>query len=170
VLILDAREVEALLDVDALIDALGPALADLGAGRASLPGRIFAAVPERQALFGDMPAYVPSTRALVSKVVSVFPGNAGTEVPVRQAVILAFDPDTGTPGGAPGRHVRHGDPDRRLLGPGHAPAGPRGRLDAGHPGHRRPGAGARGGRDAGPAVPRGPNRQPRPGPGGRAGG
>lgn len=96
-LILDAREVEALLDVDALIDALGPALADLGAGRASLPGRIFAAVPERQALFGDMPAYVPSTRALVSKVVSVFPGNAGTEVPVRQAVILAFDPDTGTP-------------------------------------------------------------------------
>ncbi len=96
-LILSRAEVRDLLDLDALIDALGEAMADLAAGRASVPERIAALVPERDALLGAMPGYVPSLGALVSKLVSLFPRNAGTAIPTHQAVIAVFDPETGSP-------------------------------------------------------------------------
>jgi ornithine cyclodeaminase/alanine dehydrogenase-like protein (mu-crystallin family) len=95
VLVLDKREVESLLDPDALRTAVGAALADLSAGRASMPTRIAALVAERDALLAVMPAYLPSAGALTTKLVSLFPRN--TDRPTHQAVIVAFDPETGTP-------------------------------------------------------------------------
>ncbi len=83
-LVLSRAEVRELLDLDALIDALADAMADLSAGRASVPDRIAALVPERDAFLAAMPGYVPSLGALVSKLVSLFPGNAGTAVPTHQ--------------------------------------------------------------------------------------
>jgi ornithine cyclodeaminase len=97
VLLLSRREVEELLDVDELIDALARAMADLSAGRASVPDRIGAFVAERDGLLAAMPGYTPSAGALASKLVTLFPGNAGTELPTHQAVIAVFDPDTGRP-------------------------------------------------------------------------
>jgi hypothetical protein len=47
VLVLSRDEIRGLLDLDALIDALAPAMADLSAGRASVPDRIGALVAER---------------------------------------------------------------------------------------------------------------------------
>jgi len=95
VLVLDKREVESLLDPDALRAAVAAALADLSAGRASMPTRIAAQVTERDALLAVMPAYLPSAGALTTKLVSLFPRN--TDRPTHQAVIVAFDPLTGTP-------------------------------------------------------------------------
>jgi alanine dehydrogenase len=97
VLVLSRDDVRALLDLDGLIDALGLAMADLSAGRASVPDRIGALVPEREGRLIAMPGYVPSLGALVSKVVSLFPHNAGTVLPTHQAVIVVFDPETGSP-------------------------------------------------------------------------
>lgn len=94
-LVLDKREVESLLDPDALRAAVGAALADLSAGRASMPTRIAALVPERDALLAAMPAYLPGAGALTTKLVSLFPRN--TDRPTHQAVIVAFDPQTGSP-------------------------------------------------------------------------
>jgi ornithine cyclodeaminase len=94
-LVLDKREVEALLDPDALRTAVGAALGDLSAGRASMPTRIAALVAERDALLAAMPAYLPGAGALTTKLVSLFPRN--TDRPTHQAVIIAFDPETGTP-------------------------------------------------------------------------
>ncbi len=94
-LILSRSEVERLLDVDELIEALAAAMSDLSAGRASSPPRVAAQVAEREAFFAAMPAYLPSARALTSKLVSVFPQN--TTLPTHQAVIAAFDPETGEP-------------------------------------------------------------------------
>jgi alanine dehydrogenase len=96
-LILSRADVRALLDLDALVDALAKAMADLSAGRASAPDRIAALVPERDGLLAAMPGYVPSRKALVSKLVTLFPRNAGTSVPTHQAVIVVFDPATGSP-------------------------------------------------------------------------
>jgi alanine dehydrogenase len=96
-LILTRRDVEALLDLDALIDALAAAMADLSAGRASVPDRIAALVPGREAFLAAMPGFVPSAGVLMAKLVSLFPGNAGTALPTHQAVIAVFDPDTGAP-------------------------------------------------------------------------
>jgi ornithine cyclodeaminase/alanine dehydrogenase-like protein (mu-crystallin family) len=95
VLVLDKREVESLLDPDALRAAMAAALSDLSAGRASMPTRIAAIVAERDALLAAMPAYLPSAGALTTKLVSLFPRN--TDRPTHQAVIVAFDPATGTP-------------------------------------------------------------------------
>ncbi|HET6214722.1 MAG TPA: ornithine cyclodeaminase family protein, partial [Micromonosporaceae bacterium] len=94
-LVLNRVHIEALLDLDALIDALAAAMADLSAGRASVPPRIAAFVPEHDGLLAAMPGYVPSLGVLISKLVTVFPGNAGTPLPTHQAVIATFDPRTG---------------------------------------------------------------------------
>ncbi|MGZ4541466.1 MAG: ornithine cyclodeaminase family protein [Blastococcus sp.] len=96
-LVLAADEVADLLELDALIDALAPAMADLSAGRASVPDRIGAVVPEVDGRLLAMPGYVPSQGSLVTKLVSLFPRNAGTALPTHQAVIVVFDPATGTP-------------------------------------------------------------------------
>jgi ornithine cyclodeaminase len=97
VLVLARSDVEALLDLDALIDALEGAMADLSAGRASVPDRVGAMVAERSAFLAAMPGYVPSAGALVAKLVSLFPENAGSDLPTHQALIACFDPATGEP-------------------------------------------------------------------------
>lgn len=94
-LVLSRGEVEVLLDADLLRDAVGAALADLSAGRASMPTRIAALVSERDGLLAAMPAYLPTAGALTTKLVSLFPRN--TDRPTHQAVIVAFDAATGTP-------------------------------------------------------------------------
>ena len=96
-LVLSRAQTEALLDIDALIDALASAMADLSAGRASAPDRIGALVPEHKGLLVAMPGYVPSAGMLMSKLVSLYPHNAGGALPTHQAVIVAFDPGTGQP-------------------------------------------------------------------------
>ncbi|GAU70406.1 ornithine cyclodeaminase/mu-crystallin family protein [Streptomyces sp. NBRC 110611] len=96
-LVLARAEVEALLDMDALIDALASAMTDLSAGRASAPDRVAAPVPGRDGFLAAMPGFVPSAGALTSKLVSVFPHNSGTPLPTHQALIAVFDPDTGEP-------------------------------------------------------------------------
>src|SRR2546429_5016287 len=70
-------------------------MADLSAGRASMPARIAALVSERDGLLAAMPAYLPSSGALTTKLVSLFPRN--TDRPTHQAVIVVFDPANGTP-------------------------------------------------------------------------
>lgn len=96
-LVLTGPDVEALLDLDALIDALAAAMADLSAGRAPVPQRVAALVPEQEAFLAAMPGFVPSSGVLMAKLVSLFPRNAGTGRPTHQAVIAVFDPGTGTP-------------------------------------------------------------------------
>jgi ornithine cyclodeaminase/alanine dehydrogenase-like protein (mu-crystallin family) len=93
-LILSRLEVRELLDLDALVDALAAAHADLSAGKASMPPRIAALVDAHDALLGVMPSYLPSA-GLACKLVTVFPHNRDRET--HQAIICVFDPDTGTP-------------------------------------------------------------------------
>jgi ornithine cyclodeaminase len=97
VLLLSRADVESLLDPLELIDAVAQALADLSAGRASMPARVAALVEERDALLGAMPGYVPSLGALTAKLVTLFPHNAGGPLPTHQALLAAFDPATGEP-------------------------------------------------------------------------
>lgn len=96
-LLLTRGEVEELLDPDELIDAVGQAMADLSAGRASAPARVAATIAERGAITAAMPAWVAGLDALTTKLVNVFPGNAGGPYETHQAVIVAFDPANGRP-------------------------------------------------------------------------
>src|ERR671932_763909 len=93
-LVLTRAEVEELLDLDALVDALAEAHRDLSAGRVSMPPRGVALVEERDALLGVMPSYVPGT-ALACKLVTLFPQNRDRHT--HQAAIMVFDHENGTP-------------------------------------------------------------------------
>jgi alanine dehydrogenase len=91
-LVLTRADVEALLDLDKLIDALAQAHAELSSGAVSLPPRIAAFSPH--GLLGTMPAYAPSA-GLGAKLVSLFPENR--ELDTHQAAIMLFDPENGAP-------------------------------------------------------------------------
>ncbi len=94
-LVVNRREVESLIDLDELVDALAPAMVELSAGSVSLPPRIAADVPARSAFVGVMPTYLPSSESLVVKLVSVFPQNDALGLESHQAVIAVFDAGTG---------------------------------------------------------------------------
>ena len=92
-LFLSRRDVEALLDVDELMDALEAAFIELSSGRASVPPRVAAFAPG--GFLGAMPGYVGDT--LEAKLVAVFPENEVKGIPSHQALIALFDAQTGTP-------------------------------------------------------------------------
>ncbi|HEY2935595.1 MAG TPA: ornithine cyclodeaminase family protein [Gaiellaceae bacterium] len=93
-ILLTRAEVEELLDLDELVDAVADALRDLSAGRASMPPRIAALVPEQDGLLGAMPTYLPGA-GLAVKLVSLFPRNRDRST--HQAAIMVFDHANGTP-------------------------------------------------------------------------
>jgi len=92
-LVLSRSEVEELLDLDALLDALASAHSELSAGKASLVPRMGAFAGDA-GILGAMPAYAPSS-GLGCKLVTLFPGNR--DRPTHQAVIALFEAETGTP-------------------------------------------------------------------------
>jgi ornithine cyclodeaminase len=92
-LVLTRSEVEELLDLDALLDALAAAHAELSGGKASLVPRIGSRA-ERGGILGAMVGYAPSA-GLGCKLVTLFPENR--DRPTHQAMIALFDPATGTP-------------------------------------------------------------------------
>src|SRR5919199_2081548 len=93
-LFLSRSDVEELLDLDELVEALARAHVELSQGRVSMPPRTAALVPELDALLGVMPAHVPAT-ALACKLVTLFPRNRDRHT--HQALIAVFDPENGTP-------------------------------------------------------------------------
>jgi ornithine cyclodeaminase len=92
-LVLSRSEVEELLDLDALLDALAAAHAELSGGEASLVPRVGAYAGDT-GILGAMLAHAPSA-GLGCKLVTLFPGNR--DRPTHQATIALFDPATGTP-------------------------------------------------------------------------
>ncbi len=93
-LYLSQADVESLLDVDAMLEAIAKALILFSSGVTSVPPRTAARAPD--GLMGVMAGYVPGV-ALEVKLVSVFPGNHGLGVPSHQALIALFDEKDGTP-------------------------------------------------------------------------
>ena len=92
-IVLSQEEVQELLDLDELVDALAAAHVDLSAGDASMPPRI-AAFAQHDGLLGVMPAYLPSA-GLACKLVTLFPRNRDRHT--HQALICVFDEENGTP-------------------------------------------------------------------------
>jgi ornithine cyclodeaminase/thiomorpholine-carboxylate dehydrogenase len=86
-----------LLELEPLLDSLAEAFKNLSLGRASVPPRTAAMVPDA-GLLAVMPAHLPGEAGgLEVKLVSVFPGNHTRGLPSHQAVIALFDATTGSP-------------------------------------------------------------------------
>ena len=94
--VIDRATVHQLLDPAELVDAVAVAMADLSSGSASVPPRI-AAHAGAAGLLATMPAYSPGLGVLAAKLLTVYPDNVAAGHPVHQALIAAFDPETGRP-------------------------------------------------------------------------
>lgn len=96
-LILNQSDVERLLPMDACVEVMASALASLARGDAVLPLRTVMRVPKTDNFFAAMPGYVEVDGEGVfgAKLVTVFPGNQGTEFDSHQGAVLIFDNEHG---------------------------------------------------------------------------
>jgi thiomorpholine-carboxylate dehydrogenase len=92
---LDEADVRAALRWDELIVAMEEALAAFSAGRVLQPVRNMLTIEEGKRYLGIMPAV--AEEAMGAKLVSFYPGNAGTSVPTHMAMVLLFSTETGEP-------------------------------------------------------------------------
>lgn len=92
---LDEDQVRGLLRWGDLIATMESALAAFSSGRVIQPVRNMLTIEEGKRYLGVMPAVAEDAMGL--KLVSFYPGNAGTGVPTHLAMILLCRPDTGEP-------------------------------------------------------------------------
>jgi len=89
---LNEEKVRELLDIEELIPAMRGVLAEFSEGKWRQPLR--GVLAQHGGFFGVMPA---SGNSMGIKMVTYYPGNAGTELPTHMAIIALFDPKTGEP-------------------------------------------------------------------------
>jgi alanine dehydrogenase len=94
--VLDEATVRARLNMEELINAMERALVEFSAKNVRQPVRTVVSFGADDSFFGVMPSYVPSLPALGAKLVTVVAANAHSGLPTHQAVILMFDPSTGS--------------------------------------------------------------------------
>jgi ornithine cyclodeaminase/alanine dehydrogenase-like protein (mu-crystallin family) len=92
---LGEADVRAVLGWDALIARMESALAAFSSGRVIQPVRNMITIEEGRRYLGVMPAVAEDSMGL--KLVSFYPGNAGTAHPTHLAMIMLFRPETGEP-------------------------------------------------------------------------
>jgi thiomorpholine-carboxylate dehydrogenase len=92
---LDEASVRAVLAWEPLFAAMERALAAFSVGRVLQPVRSMLTIEEGRRYLGIMPAVAEPEMGL--KLVSFYPGNAGTGIPTHFAMILLFRSDTGEP-------------------------------------------------------------------------
>lgn len=97
ILIVSQADVPALLPMGECIDVMMKALAGLARGEALMPLRSVMWLPERVGALGTMPAYAGDLRVMGLKVISVFPGNHGTEFDSHQGAVMLFETKHGRP-------------------------------------------------------------------------
>lgn len=93
--ILDAGQVRAALDLDALVDELARAFAAVSEGRVSAPPRVAIEAPAGTLLL--MGAHADGETTLTAKLVGVFPDNAARGLATHQALVAVLDAETGAP-------------------------------------------------------------------------
>ena len=86
-------DVQALLPMHAMIDAMEQALAAFSSRRAVQPVRTVFAIPG--GFFGSMPALLEAPQALGAKLVTLCATNSAKGMPTHLATIVLLDPNTG---------------------------------------------------------------------------
>ena len=95
VLIVNDREVRRLLPMAECLEVMEQALGALSRGDALLPLRQVLLLPGGAGAFVAMPAHLSDPAAMGLKVISVFPGNHGTEIGSHQGAVLLFEAERG---------------------------------------------------------------------------
>ncbi|MGH2722876.1 MAG: ornithine cyclodeaminase family protein [Actinomycetota bacterium] len=93
VLIVGQAEVPDLLPMDRCIDLMADTLSAVARGEAELPLRQM--VPLPAGILATMPASIFGVAGV--KVITVFPGNEGTELDSHQGIVVLYEMERGTP-------------------------------------------------------------------------
>ena len=91
VLIVNQSEVPKLLPMAECIEVMAEAFKSLAGGNDILPLRPVMWLPQKVGALGMMPAYVDDLKVMGVKVVSVFPGNEGTEHDSHQGTVMIYE-------------------------------------------------------------------------------
>lgn len=89
--VLGESEVRVLLPMDECIEVMAEVFGALGRGEAVLPLRSMVWLPDRSGLLGLMPACLDQPPMVGLKVLTVMPGNHGTELDSHQGAVLVFE-------------------------------------------------------------------------------
>jgi ornithine cyclodeaminase/alanine dehydrogenase-like protein (mu-crystallin family) len=93
--LLTQPQVAALLPMTECIPLMEQALASLSRGEVVLPLRPVMRIPNTHDVFAMMPAYSAALPVFGVKMITVFPGNHGTDLDSHQGAVLLFDGKTG---------------------------------------------------------------------------
>jgi alanine dehydrogenase len=96
-LLLNRAELEGLLDVRAVIEAVERGFADYSAGKVQMPVRTAVRLSDPPGILLVMPCAMTESRALGTKLVSVYPGNPSRGLPTIGALYVLSDYETGFP-------------------------------------------------------------------------
>jgi alanine dehydrogenase len=94
-LVLSEKEVQGLVDIDEMIQALEQAHMQFSTGEAVMPVRQVVPLPKIKGRITSMPAYLSEANALGMKVVTFFPENAGKDLPAILAAVHLYSSETG---------------------------------------------------------------------------
>ena len=93
--LVEAAEARERLTMDVCVPLMREALVALESGEASQAPRSICKLPHGN-LFGFMPAYMGDRDCLGAKVITAFPGNAGTEYPSHMGYVMVFEAEHGS--------------------------------------------------------------------------
>ena len=96
VLVVNQTEVARLLPMGECIAAMEEALKGLARGEVLLPLRQVVMLPNNLGALAAMPAYSETLKAIGVKVITVFPGNRGSEFDSHQGAVLLFEARNGS--------------------------------------------------------------------------
>ena len=91
VLMINQSEVRRLLPMNECMEVMAATLKAVAEGNAILPLRHIMWLPEKVGALGTMPAYLGSIGMMGLKVVSVFPGNHGTEFDSHIGAVMLYE-------------------------------------------------------------------------------
>jgi ornithine cyclodeaminase/alanine dehydrogenase-like protein (mu-crystallin family) len=90
-------EIRKVLDMPAAILAVSEALVALSTGRAVVPPRTSLEIPDLRTTALVMPAYLPGTKRIGLKLISLCDDNPARGLPLAQALTIVMDAERGTP-------------------------------------------------------------------------
>jgi alanine dehydrogenase len=96
-LLLNRAELEGILDASSVIDAVERGFADFSGGKVVMPVRTAVRVQDPPGTMLVMPCSLVESRALGTKIVSVFPQNPSRGLPTIGALYVLLDADSGFP-------------------------------------------------------------------------
>jgi len=95
VLVVSQSEIADLLPMSACMNVMADALKALTLQDAQMPLRQVLRLPDSRNVLAVMPSYFGSRKAMGVKVISVFPGNHGTQFDCHQGAVLLFETKNG---------------------------------------------------------------------------